>query len=478
MLRRIAVVAMLLAICWSTGCSHQVPQSIFLKADDLQGVIFGKVAPVRDAQEGWIEFKTKGGRALKAGLDADGYFVVKAPRGTLSIVRFAYQLNSRLNTITLDQPYSFEVKPSRLLYVGMVFVSPLSQAVYLTDDFLRDRAWFANRFGEKLKLESFFPNQKFYDLMAQYSQAEPPVVRVENGRAYIPGVRFLMGDIWPGDFRIGPGGADHSMIPPHEAIISSFWMDREPVSRAAFGLQGSAPIEGVSWNEADRFCREKGGRLPTEAEWELAARGPQWGNLNYTGMLNGQPKPGVDLERADLPANPAEWPDGPYGVRFRAVQLAEWTGDWFNEVTYRTSPLTDPAGPDFGGEKVVRVGPYRYSLPPDSRPIGVGFRCVYGGAAHRAAVAPPPAPAAVPPEAADQPEPRRDTAERSVLVALTDLVVYAAPSRDAAVIARIEKGTLLTSVGESGDFYLVRLDNGEEGFVRRQQVGSRNGDDR
>ena len=181
------------------------------------------------------------------------------------------------------------------------------------------------------------------------------------------------------------------MIPPHEAIISSFWMDREPVSRAAFGLQGLAPIEGVSWNEADRFCREKGGRLPTEAEWELAARGPQWGNLNYTGILNGQAKPGVDLERADTPANPADWPDSPYGVRFRAAQLAEWTGDWFNEVTYRTSPLTDPAGPDFGGEKVVRVGPYRYSLPPDSRPVGVGFRCVYGGAEHRAAVAPPPA---------------------------------------------------------------------------------------
>jgi len=177
---------------------------------------------------------------------------------------------------------------------------------------------------------------------------------------------------------------------------------RDPVSRTAH------PINCVEWEMADKFCREQSKRLPTEAEWEFAARGPDgraypWGDddpsadyLNACGkecVAWGQ-KNGVE-EKAmyaadDGFANTApvgSFPKGAsrYGVKDVAGNVWEWVADWYGE--YGKNEQHDPTGPASGEERVIRGGAwngsyaswvrptFRYKDAPGKRSYGIGFRC-------------------------------------------------------------------------------------------------------
>ncbi|MCP5094632.1 MAG: SUMF1/EgtB/PvdO family nonheme iron enzyme, partial [Chloroflexi bacterium] len=150
------------------------------------------------------------------------------------------------------------------------------------------------------------------------------------------------------------------------------------------------PANHISWHGANAYCQSMGSRLPTEAEWEYAARGTDgrmypWGNTapdetvaifqsnSYDNM-----KP-VDA----LPAGAS-----PFGVYSMAGSLWEWTADWYNETYYNESPNTNPLGPETGFAKAVRGGAWpfnnqaeklrttnRFSLSPGFISSTVGFRC-------------------------------------------------------------------------------------------------------
>ncbi|MCY4613394.1 MAG: SUMF1/EgtB/PvdO family nonheme iron enzyme [Nitrospira sp.] len=151
------------------------------------------------------------------------------------------------------------------------------------------------------------------------------------------------------------------------------------------------PALYVTWEEADRFCRERGKRLPTEAEWEKGARGTDgrvfpWGadpptpDLAVSGLYHVHQIPLV------VAVDSFEEGRSPYGLHHMAGNVREWVHDWFGPDSYSLMPERNPRGSEAGRYKSVRGGSWR-SRPqllrtatrngatPATRSPNIGFRC-------------------------------------------------------------------------------------------------------
>lgn len=198
--------------------------------------------------------------------------------------------------------------------------------------------------------------------------------------------------------------ADPNELPIHEVTLGDFLIDATEVTEAAYGECAAAsvcaiplisdgpenPVRGVTWAQAQTYCEWRGKRLPTEAEWEKAARGTDarrypWDSgaiscdfANYTSCQS----------PVDHAVAVGQYPDGvsPYGAYDMAGNAAEWVHDWYSATYYEESPDADPKGPVTGTERVVRGGsatsssPYLRTAARTSREPGVasndvGFRC-------------------------------------------------------------------------------------------------------
>ncbi|MBI3825965.1 MAG: SUMF1/EgtB/PvdO family nonheme iron enzyme [Candidatus Rokubacteria bacterium] len=230
--------------------------------------------------------------------------------------------------------------------------------------------------------------------------AVKPLGRDGAGMVRIPGGPFLM----------GADAADRSAEPaekPQRVVtVGTFWIDQFEVTNArykafrdAVGYRAPSmkrdprfigpnqPVVGVTWTDAVEYCRWAGKRLPTEAEWEKAARGTDgrtypWGNA-VAGEVPAQvikPHP-IDVGRYPAGASP-------YGVHDLAGNVWEWVQDWYDPAAYQGEPApTNPRGPSSGAEKVMRGGSWwerdlasvrataRHHRPPETPFNNVGFRC-------------------------------------------------------------------------------------------------------
>ena len=257
---------------------------------------------------------------------------------------------------------------------------------------------------------------------AGYGAVEREAV-VEPGRSAKVEVRLVQGgadgapmvSVPAGTFLRGSSSGDADEKPQRRVYLSAFSIDKHEVtvaqyrrcvrggrcSKAKTGTycnwsqsgRGQHPLNCVNWAQAKAYCAWAGKRLPTEAEWEKAARGTDgrtypWGNAQASCQR------AVMREGGSGCGKKSTWPvgskspagDSPYGAQDMAGNVWEWTADWYGKSYYSGAPVRNPEGPSAGPGRVVRGGSWdsiaryvraanrSYSTPAD-RTSNLGFRC-------------------------------------------------------------------------------------------------------
>jgi len=199
---------------------------------------------------------------------------------------------------------------------------------------------------------------------------------------------------------------NESEKPRHRVYMPTFYIDKYPVTNQEYREflketeypdplfwadpqfnNPMQPVVGVSWNDAVEYAKWANKRLPTEAEWEKAAKGEDnlfypWGNEFKDGMSN------VDYVMAQT-SQVEEFSSGasPYGCIDMIGNVWEWCSDWFDEKYYATSPPKNPQGPKKGKTRVIRGSAwdtisfnarnaFRFFADPETKNQTIGFRCV------------------------------------------------------------------------------------------------------
>jgi len=234
-------------------------------------------------------------------------------------------------------------------------------------------------------------------LVEQAAQADTPMVEIPAG-----------------EFAMGSDGvrALEDERPMHRVWLDRFSMDLHEVATAQYAefliatqrpapwqwnsvdlsQSHDRPVIGVDWSDADAYCRWKGKRLPTEAEWEKSARGTDgrlypWGD-QFPGkdLANFALGARFSYSQVLLPVLSYEQGKSPYGLFHMAGNVWEWVQDWYVVNYYEVSPARNPQGPGNGQFKVLRGGSWsdlpkylltygRFKLPPETRNSYTGFRC-------------------------------------------------------------------------------------------------------
>jgi sulfatase modifying factor 1 len=221
----------------------------------------------------------------------------------------------------------------------------------------------------------------------------------EPGMVYVPAGPFIMGST-RGEF---------DEEPRHLVEMSAYYMDTYEVTNTQYNKcvaagacrrqrygrdktlnQPKHPVVAVSWKNGANYCKWRGKHLPTEAQWEKAARGTDerfypWGNdfdiswANQHHEADGYP---TTAPVGSFPKNVS-----PYGAYDMAGNAWEWTADYWGPRYYRRSAKKDPTGPETGVKRVMRGGSWLYDVPffvnafnrspgrPWVRKSAVGFRC-------------------------------------------------------------------------------------------------------
>lgn len=225
-----------------------------------------------------------------------------------------------------------------------------------------------------------------------------------------PMVLIPAGKFWMGS----PYGGWDNEHPRHQVMLDTFYMDKFEVTVARYAKflrakngskpdywddldghnHGNLPVVGVSWEDANAYCQWAGKRLPTEAEWEKAARGTDgrmypWGNQEPSGRLANFGKVWFltsAYEGGLVPVDSDEAGTSPYGLYHMAGNVWEWTADWYDKNYYRESPERNPPGALIGEFRVRRGGSWSYdeaymrsatrsTSAPTDRERDLGFRC-------------------------------------------------------------------------------------------------------
>jgi formylglycine-generating enzyme required for sulfatase activity len=247
----------------------------------------------------------------------------------------------------------------------------------------------------------------------EVNQPAPGTTQIRNSA--IDGASMVF--VPAGDFLMGSGDADKNARagekPQHTVYLDAFWIDKFEVTNALYKKCVDAgkcakpkeigsytrnsyygnpqfdnhPVIYVSWDNATQYCAWAGKRLPTEAQWEKAARGTDgriypWGNVFDKNKLNSSDGGNRDTIAVGNFSSGVS----PYGAMDMAGNVWEWVADWYDEKYYANSPRNNPKGPSSGQYRVFRGGSYNNGAN-DARAVyrnsynarwysNMGFRCV------------------------------------------------------------------------------------------------------
>ena len=190
---------------------------------------------------------------------------------------------------------------------------------------------------------------------------------------------------------------------PHRVTLNGYWIYRTEVTCAQFAqfleatryrpgkkvsywsdpAKSRLPAMNIRWVDAETYCRWAGTRLPTEAEWEKAARGPE--GLHYPYGAEYDPTKANIFGDGLKPVG--SYPANGFGLYDMSGNVWEWCQDWYGSGYYGQSARTNPQGPGSGSSRVNRGGSwidnagfaraaYRYGDTPGLRGLNLGFRLV------------------------------------------------------------------------------------------------------
>jgi formylglycine-generating enzyme required for sulfatase activity/tetratricopeptide (TPR) repeat protein len=216
-----------------------------------------------------------------------------------------------------------------------------------------------------------------------------------------------------GGFSMGSDSGSSNEKPVHTVYLDSFWIDQTEVTNKMYSLCVSAgicqppksansysrisyyensdfenyPVIYVDWDMANTYCTWAGRRLPTEAEWEKAARGTTKSTYPWGDEADGEKANYMGIKGDTTPVGVFDLGKSPYGVFDLAGNVMEWVADWYSSNYYANSPRENPLGPSSGTAHVLRGGSwksnlnsirssYRFGLNPDMTNFYlIGFRC-------------------------------------------------------------------------------------------------------
>ena len=224
---------------------------------------------------------------------------------------------------------------------------------------------------------------------------------LDQSMVLVPGGEFMMGS-WTGD-------ADER--PVRRVYLEDFFMDKDQLTVGQYAkfleatshiappewhimsraMHQKRPVVNVDWADAAAYCTWAGKRLPTEAEWEKAARGTDgrtypWGDEPPTRLHGNMQKEVWNNHMGLTPVGMFADGKSPYGINDMAGNVWQWVSDWYDQDYYKSSPLQNPTGPPKGEYKVVRGGSWgsgpeglrsadRETHVPSFQGFGTGFRC-------------------------------------------------------------------------------------------------------
>jgi sulfatase modifying factor 1 len=238
------------------------------------------------------------------------------------------------------------------------------------------------------------------------AEAEAPIRAREQIQAQIVAGLAKNGVLIPaGEFLMGSpeGEGEPDEHPRHKVYLDAFYIDNHEVTVGQYKIFAKAtgrqvivqgtdmhPMANVSWEDAEAYCKWAGGRLPTEAEWEKAARGGTDTPYSFGDDMNKLDEYAWYESNSGKHAHPiGQKKPNQYGLYDMYGNVCEWVSDWYADSYYQNSPAKNPKGPSFGSLRSLRGGSamlsppicvraaFRGSSTPDSVNRSCGFRCVF-----------------------------------------------------------------------------------------------------
>lgn len=339
------------------------------------------------------------------------YFKAGAPEKLIKALR------ARGNSLEITNsdwkfPKNTGTNNSRWLSIGGVFFLTLLSSIYYIFE--------ANSFGPTelptatFALPSVSPTQELILTDEPFTPTPTLTPTLGIGSTMIGEDGIVLVYVPAGEFLMGNDDKEADERPEHQVFLDAYWIDQTEITNAMYAkcvlekkcelpLKLSSktrgdyysnnnfsnfPVNYINWQMAKNYCQWAGRDLPTEAQWEKAARGDggaefPWGNAKITPALLNYQNSGIG-DTTEV----GSYPNGvsQYGAFDMAGNVYEWVNDWYDATYYKISPLSNPLGPVSGQYKVARGGAwgfasdyarssYRNFFDPEKE-YNFGFRCV------------------------------------------------------------------------------------------------------